>query len=568
MINAREILTLQFGNYSNYIGTHWWNIQESAFSYDCEGGTGEICHDVLYRQGINHNKQITYTPRLLLLDLEGSLKHLPQDGELYGTSLKRSGDLADERFVHQECVKKLKEDLAWKASDVEMIVEPESNKNEFQLDLDKEELNVYEKDYNLAQNVDSWADFLYARYHPRTIHVIKQYNHSNETQIFDTYSSGVQLWQDDHFEEDYCDRIRQYVEECDFLQGFQTICDAFNGFAGLASQCLEHLNDEYRKANLVIPVYSPRNILYENADAFMSDSIRVVNSAFLFHRLAEHASTFIPLSIHGRVWRALESVRQLPHLDYIPDNLYQTSAILASYLDTITLKYRLTNAQSINTIAGFCADLNNYGRKLAAAGLAIPFPMNFDDDLIDCLDKFEEPLFTQFTPNCNIGTNYVVQSVSVRGIPIQRLKRPPQQAKEQIHMPAYRCQSVSEMFQFYLQCVNHSSLAHVTSVKAALSTRVPFPIEMLDRRLTTSGFINIFKKRNLEEKVQSVTCLAIAQSSNEIGDMLESLYKEAKRLKISKLVRFKAAGLEEDDYEETLEGLLLFKDNYEDNYEL
>lgn len=27
MPNAREILTLQFGNYSNYIGTHWWNIQ-------------------------------------------------------------------------------------------------------------------------------------------------------------------------------------------------------------------------------------------------------------------------------------------------------------------------------------------------------------------------------------------------------------------------------------------------------------------------------------------------------------------------------------------------------------
>jgi len=24
---TREIITLQLGNYSNYVGTHWWNIQ-------------------------------------------------------------------------------------------------------------------------------------------------------------------------------------------------------------------------------------------------------------------------------------------------------------------------------------------------------------------------------------------------------------------------------------------------------------------------------------------------------------------------------------------------------------
>lgn len=27
MLPSREILTLQFGNYSNYVGTHWWNVQ-------------------------------------------------------------------------------------------------------------------------------------------------------------------------------------------------------------------------------------------------------------------------------------------------------------------------------------------------------------------------------------------------------------------------------------------------------------------------------------------------------------------------------------------------------------
>ena len=33
-MTSREILTIQLGHYSNFIGSHWWNIQESNFSYD------------------------------------------------------------------------------------------------------------------------------------------------------------------------------------------------------------------------------------------------------------------------------------------------------------------------------------------------------------------------------------------------------------------------------------------------------------------------------------------------------------------------------------------------------
>lgn len=29
MSYSREVITLQIGNYSNYVGTHWWNIQVS-----------------------------------------------------------------------------------------------------------------------------------------------------------------------------------------------------------------------------------------------------------------------------------------------------------------------------------------------------------------------------------------------------------------------------------------------------------------------------------------------------------------------------------------------------------
>lgn len=50
-MTSREIITFQFGNYSNYVGAHWWNVQEAGFNYDPTSAPSEINHDVLYREG-------------------------------------------------------------------------------------------------------------------------------------------------------------------------------------------------------------------------------------------------------------------------------------------------------------------------------------------------------------------------------------------------------------------------------------------------------------------------------------------------------------------------------------
>lgn len=52
-METREILTLQFGNYSNYFGAHFWNLQEKSFVYEPNQVPTPINHDVLYREGIN-----------------------------------------------------------------------------------------------------------------------------------------------------------------------------------------------------------------------------------------------------------------------------------------------------------------------------------------------------------------------------------------------------------------------------------------------------------------------------------------------------------------------------------
>lgn len=74
-MNEREILTLQFGHYSNFVGTHLWNIQEFTFDYNAST-VSEINHDTFYREGLN-NKVRLFTFLILLHKNRLSREKLP-----------------------------------------------------------------------------------------------------------------------------------------------------------------------------------------------------------------------------------------------------------------------------------------------------------------------------------------------------------------------------------------------------------------------------------------------------------------------------------------------------------
>lgn len=80
---------------------------------------------------------------------------------------------------------------------------------------------------------------------------------------------------------------------------------------------------------------------------------------------------------------------------------YHSSAILATALDTFTLKHRQRHTNF--SLMDLCADLNQHGRKVAAASVRIPFPLNSGSDLLECLDKWDGTLHQSITPRCSIG---------------------------------------------------------------------------------------------------------------------------------------------------------------------
>lgn len=78
----REIITLQLGHLSNYTATHFWNTQESYFTYDANE-TSLVDHNVHWRQGLGTDGSDTFLPRTVIYDLKGGFGSLKKINALY-----------------------------------------------------------------------------------------------------------------------------------------------------------------------------------------------------------------------------------------------------------------------------------------------------------------------------------------------------------------------------------------------------------------------------------------------------------------------------------------------------
>ncbi|KAH8339704.1 hypothetical protein KR074_009540 [Drosophila pseudoananassae] len=573
MAHTREILSLQFGTYANYVGAHFWNQQEANFCY----GTGDeddqvaeehlLHNDILYREGLNSHNRTTYTPRLVSVDLAGTLAHLPLGGELYGNFVQRYEDLLP--FGTGEDLTKTRqraeESGVSSTNQLELQEEPPTQISEYQRDLMKNTVAA-DKDYQLAETVTSWPDYLYARYHPRTLNVFPGLVRSPVHQTISTYSAGAALWEEATFNEELTDRIRLYIEECDGLQGFHMLFDIDDGFGGLAGKCLEHLNDEYGRASFLVPLHYPRATSYPQADSRLSHCIRVANTIMSYHNLSEQATMFTPLSTLETIWRNTDlKSRSLSGLQWQADNLYQTSGVLAAFLDTATLGYRLRNTPE--SLMRFCERVTPSGRKMTAAGLALPLGVAEGQDLIEFLDQSgDHALLTQLSPACEPGTSYVVQSVTARGIPLERLKRPREKAGDQMRMAAYGCDSVSQMLQLYFQCSYHGSVTNAASTPLPLKSQLPFPYEIFGAGMNSSGFrLPGEAEREPGLRVDTAPAMAAVQNSTQLGEHFDNLHVQTHRIQLAKLLAYNNSSLERDEYETALDQLLEFRDLYADS---
>ena len=107
----------------------------------------------------------------------------------------------------------------------------------------KQSYEQYKKIYDLDNQVNTWSDYLSARFHPQTNVVVEDYIHGDlRTRPFDVYGLG---YNHDNLIENIEDHIRFYAEEADYLRGFHLIVDSNNSFGGVGVKVSELLADEY-----------------------------------------------------------------------------------------------------------------------------------------------------------------------------------------------------------------------------------------------------------------------------------------------------------------------------------
>ncbi|KAI0857992.1 tubulin domain-containing protein [Xylaria cubensis] len=329
----REIITLQLGQQSNYVATHFWNAQESYFTYGADEES-PVDHDVHFRPGLGEDGTETYMPRTVIYDLKGG----------FGT-LKRLNDLYD-----------ITEDAAssslWPGQPVVHRQQP-IGASAYQQSLDTGQAAPE----LTTSSVRYWSDFNRVFYHPKSIIQLNEYELNSSLMPFEKWHMGEELFANLDKEHDLLDRdMRPFVEEADQMQGIQIMSGIDDAWGGFAAKYVERIRDEYGKTPVwVFGVQDPvRGLPREKR------LLKLVNKARALAELSSQASLVVPLAIPD------ESFPSSIRLD--TSSSWHVSALFAATIESTTLYTRLKATDRANSSnLGHMTDLLNvFGRQTIA----------------------------------------------------------------------------------------------------------------------------------------------------------------------------------------------------------
>ncbi|XP_073107917.1 uncharacterized protein, partial [Elaeis guineensis] len=237
----REIVTIQVGNFANYIGSHFWNFQDELLGLveephgDPVFKNSSLDMDVLYRAGETQQGLLTYSPRLISVGFQGSLGSRSLSGSLFDNiSPYDTTDIVTWTGNVSRCVAEPHKKNLFLQS---LAEEDQQNSALYANDPDKEKSSqkqIQDKDRVecLESGVKFWTDFSKVHYHPRSLYELD--GSWTDVQKFDNYGIGKDVLSAGLQIEEMSERLRFFVEECDHIQGIQFIVDDSGGFSSVA----------------------------------------------------------------------------------------------------------------------------------------------------------------------------------------------------------------------------------------------------------------------------------------------------------------------------------------------
>ncbi|KAK4739349.1 hypothetical protein R3W88_003046 [Solanum pinnatisectum] len=364
----REIVTIQIGNYANFIGSHFWNFQDELLGLAESPESDQVFKnhsldmDVLYRTGETQQGLLTYTPRMVSVNFQGSLGSVSSRGSLYNQIQAKNMDVvtwkgrvtthASEPLRRNLFLQNLSEEeqgIMGKANDLDNV-----NNNSPAEIQDKDIVECLESD------VQYWTDFSKVHYHPQSLYELSGL--WADIQEFDNYGLGKEAFCGHQHGEEIDDRLRFFVEECDHIQGIQCIVDDAGGFSGVSAMFLESIADEY--PNVPVLLYNARNpSLHMDSKGRKQAISHYLHDAVSFSRLSELCKLIIPVGLPS-----LSGSRASQFLCIKDEKPYHSSAVYASAMHSFTLPFRMKqsvpSAESLYTSGA----LDMYGTVQMLAG--------------------------------------------------------------------------------------------------------------------------------------------------------------------------------------------------------
>ncbi|KAH7127715.1 tubulin domain-containing protein [Dactylonectria macrodidyma] len=324
----REIITLQLGQLSNYTATHFWNTQESYFTYAVDEQS-PVDHNVHWRAGLGADGSETFLPRTVIYDLKGGFGSLRKINALYEPESEATPQAlwSGPSVVHKQ-------------QSLEV--------NAYQQSLD----SGSQPPQLTTSTVRYWSDFSRVFFHPRSLVQLYDFELNSTTMPFERFGMGSELFSVLDREHELVDRDwRPFAEEADQMQGIQVFTSIDDAWGGFASSYIEALRDEYPKT--CIWVWGLQSPMLDISRS--KRQLRLANTAHSIDELCAQASTLVPLALPETDLPASISMETRSQ--------WHVSAVMAAAIETATLPSRLTQES-----AGRPASLDYLAECLNPAG--------------------------------------------------------------------------------------------------------------------------------------------------------------------------------------------------------
>ena len=314
-MSSGEIITLQLGNYSNFVGTHYWNIQNEQIvpEQDVTEGQYLLQKSKLFRNYDEKTQSGSSKPRLISIDLKGSLHSLSETGSFLSCDDDLSSKGACDGLDDVDLYKQQREEKALSENGSELL------------------------------NPKSWTDYMRYDLHSNSLYVVDEYIHTIKDYKFTYCGLGEELYKSSSLADELEDKLHYWVEECDNIEGFQIFCDVHDGFSGIGRSVITDIQEEYGSKSRMLYANWPTRYYETDMPPYLDNITRLVNLAQAIQGFHECVDLYTLSSLRKSLFGNRNDSIKIPSVPYEPSSLYQTSSVLASAINATTLPWRACN---------------------------------------------------------------------------------------------------------------------------------------------------------------------------------------------------------------------------------